>query len=217
MAEQQKRQVAYKTEIQELIHGEYVRQEGWLPNYILTKHGVKVSRVNLLATVISIQDTNQGLVVDDGTGSLSVRSFEPNNLFEGITVGDVVNVIGRPREFGDEKFVVPEIVKQVVEPKWVEVRKKEMELWKLKQKKSVDANLVAPDTPPSPTTETEETNKTPAHKIYSLIRSLDKGEGVDIELLIEKSKSPDAELVVEQLLREGDIFEIKSGRLKVLE
>ena len=49
----QKRQVAYKVRINELLKGRYIRGEGeWAPNYI--EAGDKqVSRANILAVVVS--------------------------------------------------------------------------------------------------------------------------------------------------------------------
>ena len=34
MANQQKRQIAYKVRINDLLGGKYVKEEGWNPNYI---------------------------------------------------------------------------------------------------------------------------------------------------------------------------------------
>ena len=48
----QKRQVAVKTRINTLLKGEFIKKGGWEPSYI-QKEKIKLSRVNLIATVIS--------------------------------------------------------------------------------------------------------------------------------------------------------------------
>ncbi len=59
MPEPQKRQIACKARIADLINGQYVKEEGWTPNYIITKQGKHISRINLIGTVIS--KTEEGL------------------------------------------------------------------------------------------------------------------------------------------------------------
>ena len=46
MPEPQKRQIACKAKIADLINGEYIKEEGWTPNYIITKQGKHISRIN---------------------------------------------------------------------------------------------------------------------------------------------------------------------------
>ena len=62
----------------------------------------------------------------------------------------------------------------------------------------------------------EESN-TPADKIFQLIKSTDSGEGADTEEVISKSNLENAEQLVKKLLEEGEIFEVKPGKLKILE
>ena len=48
----QKRQVAYKVRIKEMIQGSYIRDSGWEPNHVLFGNGQKVSRVNIMGTIV---------------------------------------------------------------------------------------------------------------------------------------------------------------------
>ena len=52
MQESQRRQIAYKVKIGDLINGRYVREEGWQPNYIVIGDGRQVSRVNMIGIVV---------------------------------------------------------------------------------------------------------------------------------------------------------------------
>ena len=57
----------------------------------------------------------------------------------------------------------------------------------------------------------------PFKSFYSLIKKLDKGEGVTFEDVIKNSATSKAETIITKLLENGDVFEIKPGKLKVLE
>lgn len=237
--ESQKRQVAVKLRISDLLSGRYVVEEGWNPNYVLTKDGRKASRVNLFGVVISnptIEVNYRSTMLDDGSGNISVRSFDETDLFHGLSLGDAVFVIGRPRQYGNEVYIMPEIVKKVKNKIWIEVRKKELE------KLSGNAAAINPANPAASTAESEpqpfhsaseevvgdgtaedkaeetkQEEQTPQQKIYSLIKELDKGEGALFEEILEKSGIADAEKIISRLLMEGEIFELGKGKLKVLE
>lgn len=205
----QKRQVAYKVRVKDILNGTYVKEEGWQPNYIEIG-GNKVSRVNLIgAIVLKIDEGNA--VLDDGSGKVPLRVFENNVFFNKIDVGDVVLVIGKPREFGSEKYLMPEILRKVEDTGWIDVRKNELKLNKTQDinpkkedKKEVEEIV-------------EDVKEYPYEKVFNLIKKLDKGEGADVEEVVNSSESNDAEKIVKRLLENGEVFEVKSGRLKVLE
>ncbi len=56
----------------------------------------------------------------------------------------------------------------------------------------------------------------PAQKIINMIKEMDKGEGVLIEEIIEKSLLQDTEKIIDRMLENGDIFQNSPGRVKVL-
>ena len=218
--EQQKRLVAYKSRIKELLDGKYVKEEGWNPNYIEAK-GRKISRANIIGTVVSKEDVDkfQSLVLDDGTGKITVRSFEKNPLIDSIDVGDVVLIIGRPREYGSERYVLIEIIKKIENKKWILYRKAELE-----DNSFVEEDALAENKPVN-NNSVEEMNvvaesvdsssDSSAETILKRIKEYDLGEGADFDSVIKGIG--DGEKVVRMLLSEGDVFEIKPGRLKVLE
>jgi hypothetical protein len=132
------RQVAKKADIGMIKKSRYIRSEGeWEPNYILTEDEHKMSRINLIATVISKNDPQSpdNLTIDDGTGKITVRAFQSTQIFSGIGIGDIVLLIGRPREFSNELYLVPEIIKKIRNPKWIELRKLELSIRKKTLKK----------------------------------------------------------------------------------
>jgi len=126
----QQRQVAIKARIGDILSGQYIVEEGWNPNYVLTKQGMKISRVNLLGAIISsptVEANYRNVMLDDGTGNISIRSFDETDLFKEVSLGDAVFIIGRPRQYGNEVYIMPEIVKKVQDKLWIEIRKKELE------------------------------------------------------------------------------------------
>jgi len=215
--QQFKREVAVKLRVSDLINGQYIKEEGMRPNYVLLKDGRKVSRVNILGTVVSVNlDTGyKSIYIDDGTAKLSVRSFEQNIMLDARQVGDVVFAIGKPREYGREIYVLPEIIKPVADMHWVELRALELnkqpvaeqafepEIKASAEKESIAEDFVDDDGS--------------AKKILDQIRSLDIGSGADYEAVVSKAGVENAEKTLLNLLKNGEVFEVSPGKLKVLE
>ena len=126
----QKRSIAYKLGIDELIKGKFVREDGWQPSYIITENGDKVSRINLIGIAVSKSEENeanyQTILIEDGGGKIPLKMFGNNIPINNIGVGSIINLIGRIREFNKETYISPEIIKKIENPVWVEVRKLEL-------------------------------------------------------------------------------------------
>ena len=200
----QKRQTAYKIRIKDILDSRYVKTEGFNPNY-LELRSKEVSRINVIGVVVQKSGINnyKSLTIDDGTGKISSRVFEDNILLNKIDIGNIVIIIGRPREFSSEKYILIEIIKKI-DPSWAKVRK--LELGKIGNDNNFSNNNSVE----------EEAILSPTNEIVKLIKELDKGEGVSIEDVLSKNiKGMDK--IIDVLLKEGDIFEVKPGKLKVLE
>ena len=212
-----KRQVAHKVPIMQINQGEYVKQQGWEPNYILLPTNEKVSRVNIIAAVTSISSDApfNSVIVDDGTGSIELRSFEEKNITEKLQIGQVVNVIGRPRLFGTEKFIVPEIIRQIQNPKWIQVRSFEIKRHTFTHKTDVEITNTTKE--PVKVEEKIEDPSSDYDKIIKLIKEKDSGQGVDTQILIKELNQPKAEDIINKLLELGEIFETQPGKIKVLD
>ncbi len=221
MPEPQKRQIACKVRISDLTNGKYVKEEGWTPNYIITKQGEHISRINLIGIAISKNENEQNyqsLTIDDGSGNISLRSFEKNETINNIEVGDVIIVIGRPREYGSEKYIVPEIIKKIDNKKWIDVRKIELDIKDLKTAKlpAKEEKVIVENIDSGPKEQTKNIINN-SKLIYETVKKLDSGQGVDIEDIIKKTGIKDAEEIIKKFLREGEMFEISPGRIKILE
>lgn len=203
----QKRQVAFKVWISDILNSGFMKDET-SAGYIKINE-VVISRVNLIATVVYKADQEQnlgGVMIDDGTGKILLKSFENFAPFSKVDVGDMVLAVGRIREFSSEKYIMPEILKKLNDANWMAVRKLELKDRVLVEQKEEKI---------------DDTDKIPAvnagEQIYTLIKKFDTGDGADIDEIIKNSNLNDAESIINRLLENGDIFEIKPGRVKVLE
>ncbi len=217
------REIAKKCYVKNILNGKYVVKEGWSPNYV--KRGeLKVSRANLVGVLIS-KGEDRG-VLDDGSGQILLRNFEEKNPLKDIEVGDVILVVGRPRVYNDRKFIRLEIVKKQ-KRKWLQHRKKELEKntelknIEEKEKEEKKKSRVSQEEDRSEQVKKgkkkkEEKNKVLTKDLLKTIKDMDSGDGVDIDKVIEKH-GDGAEKKLDFLMREGEIFEVKAGRIKVLE
>lgn len=204
---QVKRETAIICMVDDLLKGSFVKTEGWAPSYFSTPLG-DISRVNLIGVIIS-KDPSGRLIIDDGSGSILLRSFE-SETFSGLDIGNLVMVIGRPRIYNEEKYVLPEIIK-TIDHKWGEHRQLQLKLLRKKiiPKKQEKRVVLNSGTGPQPVNYFQ--------KILEFIKDLDVGEGADIGEVAKRSNVPDAETLIKKLIEEGEIFEIRPGKLKILE
>ena len=104
----QQRQVAYKVWISDLVNGKYIKEEGeWDPNYILVRDKIKVSRVNIIASLVNKYKSESSeysyITIDDGSSDINVKAWrEDTELLNRCEIGDLILLIGRVREFSDE-------------------------------------------------------------------------------------------------------------------
>ena len=205
----QKRQTAFKLSIREILNAKYVKAEGLIPNY-LDFNSKEVSRVNIIGVIVEKTDSGnyKTITVEDGTGKISARIFEGNKLLEKIDVGDVALIVGRPREFSEEKYILIETIKKI-SPEWARVRK--IEIMRQENNNSADSYNA-----PEHQLNQEEIMPSPKSKIVKLIREMDKGDGVSIDDLLSIGINGLDESI-KKLLKGGDIFEMGRGKLKVLE
>jgi len=117
----EQRKPAIHTWISEISSGSIVQQEDQ-PSVLLLQNGIQLERTRIYGTVVSTGE----LVVDDGTGSILVRAFDANVQ---LPIGTFVLVIGKPRIYNNEPYILGEIVKKIDE-KWLEVRKKQFPIKK---------------------------------------------------------------------------------------
>jgi len=140
-----KRLVAKKVRVCDIIDGKffYGSKEEMKPSFVITSLGEKVSRVNIVATVIDkfvSEDENYAtLTIDDGTGAIRVKAFGENvKLFEKIERADLVLIIGKLKEYGGEVYINCEFAKKIEDPNYESFRRLEILYKLIRQKKAVE-------------------------------------------------------------------------------
>lgn len=146
--------------IGELLDGQ-LRQQDDGPSE-LQWNNQSLHKIRVYGLVVS----SDVLVVDDGTGSVVVRSFD--NQFK-IPVGSPVLVIGRPREFQGGRYILGEIVKKI-DLKWLDLAKRQ-----------------------KPIVRKEES---PNKRAIELVRKYDSGEGADYNQIVTELGASGEEVIV---------------------
>lgn len=208
------RLTARKCPIGELLSGAYVQKEGTKPNHVATSRGA-VSRANLIAAVVDKPSPNT-ILLDDGSGRIEARAFDNAQLFDNVMVGDILLLIGRPREYQQSRYLVAEIAKRLGSPTWLELRRAEVGSIPGEAPKEEVVGAEEEAAPVEPAAG-EELAVGKMDTVLALIKKLDEGQGAPIEQVIERSGDAATEKVLTDLMAEGEIFEIKPGRVKVLE
>ncbi len=144
------RGTATKIGIKDIADGEFVRStERWEPNYLVTSFNPKVSRVRVLATVVSTfvsEDKNfSTITLDDGSDTITVRGFEEDReILDGVNLGDIVDVVGKVKEYQEERYITPESIWKIDDPNWELVRRLEL-LSKTKGQSSIQEVETTPE------------------------------------------------------------------------
>lgn len=175
-----------------------MKREGWQPNYFETLIG-RISRANIIATIVSNQQNL--IIIDDGTGLLELRIFYQKQFK--YNTGSTTLIIGKPRSFNNQTYLVPEIIKKIDNQKWIELRK--LELKKIKYYKKIKEKQIK-----------RENTQNISENLLKKIFELDKGEGVKINDVLNFFESNNANSSINQLIEQGEIFEIKPGIVKTI-
>jgi RPA family protein len=220
MPEQIKRQTAYKVWISDLVNYKST-DENFSSIQIKDKN---VSRVSLIANVVlkyESEDKNYySITLDDGSAQIRVKAWGPDiRLLDKIEIGDILLLIGRLRQYNQEVYIVPEIVKKVDNPNWELVRKLELlKEYGKPSKVEVEKKKIVEETPEVvEETIVENVSETDRQKILRFVEKLDTEAGVEITILCKEASIDEqkAESLIKELLEEGELFEPSPGKVKI--
>src|SRR3989344_8537097 len=211
------RNIAYRLWISDINNSNYVKSLGeFEPNYI-EFNNKRVSRVNIIAVVISKYETENysSLTLDDRSSQISAKSWNENKkIMEKANIGDVILLIGRIRQnsISSQLYIHPEIIRKVDE-KWMLIRKNELEaeygkLNELYEAKGQNEERMVIE-------EIKFSGRSLRNQILNIIDSSNSEEGVSKQELLQKTGSTLVFDAVEELLKEGEIFEV-NGKYKLL-
>jgi DNA replicative helicase MCM subunit Mcm2 (Cdc46/Mcm family) len=197
------RATSYKLGILEIMNGNW-KGEG------LHINGMEIKRARVMGTVVQkyvSDDKNYGfLVLDDETETIRIKAFkEEMSLIEGISAGDFAEVIGKVRKYNEEVYISPAIVVRIDNPNTYFLRKIELMKGFSPQKNlEVVEDYFADDKKKG--------------EILHLMKELDKGDGASFDKISEEIKmdKKDVEMVLYALLKDGQIYEPRQRRYRVL-
>lgn len=202
MAEQIKRNIAFKYRIGSILSGKpFIENERLKHLEIENKQAV---RVNIIANIIEkyIQEGEKkygSITLDDGTGQIKVKAFGDDvDKFTKFNQGDTILVLGLLRTWNNEIYLTPEIIRKK-EPAYLLVRKMEIEADQPKML-GKDQLFALKD------------------KLVQLIKDSENTNGLEIEKIILDLKEP-PEIInqeIKKLLEEGLVYEPRPGILRWL-
>ncbi len=245
---QQKRQTAKLATAEELNSGKYFQKEGFTPNYLLTPGGKRFSRARVVATVVdSFQNEDEtygSITLDDGTDTVQIKFFNDLEPMEGFEEGDIVEAVGKVREYQGQIYMNAEIlIKRDVEHELLHElrhRKTEEEWQQLKdtvkqlkesgksqddiekemsgklEEDEVDALLQSFGEQFE--TEREEERENLERKVVEAVETIDEGDGADYGDIADEVDAGEDQLedTINTLLSEGTFYEPQPGKIKKL-
>ncbi len=136
-----KRLTAKKAGVSEVTKGKYFKKPGFESNYILTQLGRKLSRVRVLGLVVdkfmNDDSSYSAITIDDSSDTVRCKFFGGAKLFNGIEAGDLVDVVGKVREYNGEIYIAPEIVTKIIDPNFETMRILELSKIRKLQKEKI--------------------------------------------------------------------------------
>ena len=196
------RATAYKLRIGDILAGKQVMDN---ERFSFLELGNKqIIRINIVANVIEKYESERetkylSFTIDDASGQIKLKVFGDDvSRFSSISQGNTVMAIGKLRYYNNELYILPEIIK-IQDPKYLLVRKLELEKEKPKQQNKQEAKAIK-------------------EQIIDMIKQAEQDGGIDTDkIIMEIKSSPDIiNQEIQKLLEEGLAYEPRPGRIRYL-
>jgi len=168
----------------------------------------KIIRVNIMGNIVD-KFENQGeskylfFTLDDGSGQIGLKCFgDDAEKFKDLNQGETVLVIGVLRNFNNETYIAPEIIRDQ-DPKYLLVRKMEINNIKDQQAGPVAREQIIAI----------------KDKILGVIQNSEGEGGIDVDKIIMDLQETSPEIInqeIKKLIEEGIIFEPRPGKVRYL-
>ena len=204
--QQFKRHTAYKFRIGDLLIGKPIMDEDRFS--FLELGDKKIMRVNIVGNIVDKYESEgekkySFLTLDDGSGQIKLKSFGDDvEKFKSVIQGQTVLVIGVLRNFNNETYISPEIIREQ-DPKYLLIRKMEIEKDKAENSEPVAREQIIAI----------------KDKILDAIKSSESEGGIDTDKIIMNLRETSPEIInqeIKKLLEEGIIFEPRPGKVRWL-
>ena len=228
-----KRSTAYRIRLKNIVNSPYEKREGFNPS-VIKFNNLEISRVNVIASIVGkylTDDQNYcAITLDDGSETIRVKNFGAEvGVIKELNVGDIVRIIGKVKEYNEEKYIAGEISK-VLNPNWLIVNEIELSNQKqtttdsstadsinkvieTKTNSSVNEEII------SISSESSDSESSIKQKILQYLKNNDNGTGVIMDQIMTSLdvSSEEVKDSLYELLKVGEIYEPKKGILKILD
>ena len=207
MAENQfKRNIAYRFRIGDILIGKPMF-DGERFSF-LELGDKKIVRVNIIGNIIDKYE-NEGerkyvfFTLDDGSGQIKIKCFSDEVArFKDVFQGQTVLVVGVLRNFNNETYISPEIIREQ-DAKYLLIRKLETEKDKNKNAKPMERTQMVAI----------------RDKILDIIKGAEKNGGIETDTIIMDLRDTSPSIInqeIKKLLEEGIVFEPQPGKIRWL-
>jgi len=203
---QYKRNVAYKLRIGDILSGTPVI-EGERFSF-LELNGKKIIRINVIGNITDKYESEGErryvfFTLDDGSGQIKLKCFgDDADRFRNAVQGQTVLVVGVLRNFNNETYISPEIIKEQ-DSKYLLIRKLELEKEKSKTVKPLGKEQIV----------------AVKDKILEIIKGAEKDGGIEMDKIIMDLRDISPDVInseVKRLLEDGIVFEPRPGKIRWL-
>ena len=203
-----KRNIAYKLRIEDVLMGKPIMNQEKFQ--FLELGNKKIVRVNIIGNIVDKYQSEGEkkyifLTLDDGSGQILLKAFGDDvEKFKEIQRGATVLVVGVIRNWNNETYISPEIIKEK-NPKYLLIRKLELE----KQSLELQENKPL----------AKEQIKALKDMILDKIKNSEKDGGIDTDKIITEINDASPEIInqeIQKLLEDGMIFEPRPGKVRYL-
>jgi len=219
-----KRNVAYKVWISQLVNNKYVKQEGEFESSYIEANGKKISRVNIIATVVNkFSSDDRGYIsitIDDGSSEIRLKTWgDDSKMIANINSGEVILAIAKVREYNNEIYLTPELVKTINDLNWEIARKLELlrEYGFVKKLETInhDVQNTMQETKKEYTEERIENSISNDRRqvVLDMINKLATSDGISINEISRQSglSIEEVNIIINDLVKEGEIYKSKAG------
>lgn len=222
------RSTAFILWLSELNNKEFIKQQAeFTPNY-LECNGKKISRINTIATITQKNQKEDSsftsITLDDGSAQIRAKAWkEDTKILNPSKPGDVVLVIGKLKEYNEELYITPEIVKPQ-SPNTLFLRQLTL-LSEQGKPINIQQDLAEPEFDQSQGSQEfslkeekiSQSTESKRQKLMDLISQLDTDIGASLNEIISSSglNEQEANDILKELLQEGEIFKISQDRIKI--
>ncbi len=204
--EQFKRNIAFKLRIGDLLIGKPLFRD---EKFACLELGSKqIMRVNIIGNIIDRYDSEGEtkytfFTLDDGSGQIKLRTFGDDvEKFKTVTQGQTVLVIGVLRNYNNETYIMPEIIREQ-DAKYLLVRKLETDKEKEASAKSLGREEIV----------------AVKDKILGTIKNSEETGGIEIDQIILNLRDTSPTIInqeIQKFIEEGIVFEPRPGKVRYL-